>query len=102
MTTDLLRQRAKALRLYGLLAHWNEIAETSWLPTLVQWEEEEHIRRSRSSAILRQPKAMPHYDDACVSTVRQTSSWSTKLATSLTPIATRTCSSNCSTGATKK
>jgi hypothetical protein len=22
MTTDLLRQRAKALRLYGLLAHW--------------------------------------------------------------------------------
>ena len=46
MTTDLLRQRAKALRLYGLLAHWNEIGETSWLPTLVQWEEEEHIRRS--------------------------------------------------------
>lgn len=46
MTTDLLRQRAKALRLYGLLAHWNEIAETSWRPTLVQWEEEEHIRRS--------------------------------------------------------
>lgn len=46
MTTDLLRQRAKALRLYGLLAHWAEIAETSWLPTLVQWEEEEHIRRS--------------------------------------------------------
>ena len=46
MTTDLLRQRAKALRLYGLLAHWTEIAETSWLPTLIQWEEEEHIRRS--------------------------------------------------------
>jgi hypothetical protein len=38
--TDLLRQRAKALRLYGLLAHWTEIAETSWLSTLVQWEEE--------------------------------------------------------------
>jgi hypothetical protein len=46
MTTDLLRQRAKALRLHGLLAHWTEIAETSWLPTLVQWEEEEQIRRS--------------------------------------------------------
>ena len=46
MTTDLLRQRAKALRLYGLLAHWTEIAETSWLPTLIQWEEEKHIRRS--------------------------------------------------------
>jgi DNA replication protein DnaC len=46
MTTDPLRQRANALRLYGLLAHWNEIAETSWLQTLIQWEEEEHIRRS--------------------------------------------------------
>jgi DNA replication protein DnaC len=46
MTTDPLRQRAKALGLYGLLAHWNEIDETSWLPTLVQWEEEEQIRRS--------------------------------------------------------
>jgi DNA replication protein DnaC len=46
MTTDLLRQRAKALGLYGLLAHWKEIDETSWLATLVQWEEEEQIRRS--------------------------------------------------------
>jgi DNA replication protein DnaC len=46
MTTDLLRQRAKALRLYGLLAHWTEIADAPWLPTLLQWEEDEHIRRS--------------------------------------------------------
>jgi len=46
MTTDLLRQRAKALRLHGLLAHWTEIDETSWLATLVQWEEEEQLRRS--------------------------------------------------------
>ena len=46
MTTDLLRQRAKALRLYGLLAHWTDISEASCLSTLVQWEEEEHIRRS--------------------------------------------------------
>jgi|SRR5580658_66303 DNA replication protein DnaC len=46
MTTDLLRQRAKALRLHGLLAHWSEIDETSWLATLVQWEEEEQLRRS--------------------------------------------------------
>ncbi len=46
MTIDPLRQRAQALRLHGLLAHWNDIAETSWLATLVQWEEEEHLRRS--------------------------------------------------------
>jgi hypothetical protein len=66
MTTDLLRQRAKALRLYGLLAHWTEIAETSWLPTLVQWEEEEHIRcsleRRLKSARLGRFKAIDHFD----------------------------------------
>lgn len=43
---DPLRQRAKALRLYGMLAHWEEINETSWLQTLIEWEEQEHRRRS--------------------------------------------------------
>jgi DNA replication protein DnaC len=66
MTTDLLRQRAKALRLYGLLAHWNEIADTSWLPTLLQWEEEENIRRSLErrlkSARLGRFKAIDQFD----------------------------------------
>src|SRR5450755_4936064 len=66
MTTDLLRQRAKALRLYGLLAHWNEIAETSWLPTLVQWEEKEHSRRSLErrlkGARLERFKAIDQFD----------------------------------------
>jgi DNA replication protein DnaC len=46
MSADLLRQRAHALRLHGLLAHWNEIADAAWLPTLLQWEESELIRRS--------------------------------------------------------
>jgi DNA replication protein DnaC len=66
MTTDPLRQRANALRLYGLLAHWNEIAETSWLQTLIQWEEEEHIRRSLErrlqSARLGRFKALDQFD----------------------------------------
>ena len=66
MTTDPLRQRAKALRLYGLLAHWNEIAETSWLQTLIQWEEEEHIRRSLErrlkTARLGRFKALDEFD----------------------------------------
>ena len=44
--TDTLRDRAHALRLYGLIAHWDEIGECGWLPTLIAWEEEE--RRSRS------------------------------------------------------
>jgi hypothetical protein len=66
MTTDLLRQRAKALRLYGLLAHWTEIADEPWLPTLLQWEEDEHIRRSlerrMKSARLGRFKAIDQFD----------------------------------------
>jgi DNA replication protein DnaC len=46
MTSDLLRGRAQALRLHGLLAHWNEISDTPWLPNILQWEENERIRRS--------------------------------------------------------
>lgn len=45
-TTDLLRQRAQALRLHGLLAHWSEVAATPWLTELIDWEEQERARRS--------------------------------------------------------
>jgi DNA replication protein DnaC len=41
-----LRTRAQALRLHGLLAHWPEVAETPWLASLIQWEEEERARKS--------------------------------------------------------
>lgn len=41
-----LRERALALRLPGLLAHWDEAAQTNWLPQLLAWEEEERSRRS--------------------------------------------------------
>jgi DNA replication protein DnaC len=44
--TDLLHQRAKALRLHGLLAHWSDVLDATWVAPLLQWEEEEHIRRS--------------------------------------------------------
>lgn len=46
MDLDKLRQRAAALRLYGLLAHWSEVATADWLPLLMQWEEDELTRRS--------------------------------------------------------
>jgi len=42
---DLLVERAKALKLYGLLAHWDEICETDWIEPLIQWEEQERARR---------------------------------------------------------
>jgi DNA replication protein DnaC len=44
--TEQLRERAHALRLVGLLAHWSEIAEAAWLEPLLQWEEQERTRRS--------------------------------------------------------
>jgi DNA replication protein DnaC len=45
-TTDLLRQRAQALHLHGLLAHWTEVAQAPWLAPLIDWEEQERARRS--------------------------------------------------------
>lgn len=66
MSADLLQQRARALRLHGVLAHWNEIADAQWLPTLLQWEENELIRRSLErrvkSAQLGRFKALDQFD----------------------------------------
>jgi DNA replication protein DnaC len=50
------RARAQALRLPGLLAHWNEVAQAPWVTQLLDWEETERARRSlerrlRSAAI---------------------------------------------------
>jgi len=45
-TTPTLQERAAALKLYGLLAHWEEIHDQSWLPQLIEWEEQERTRRS--------------------------------------------------------
>jgi DNA replication protein DnaC len=43
---DTLRARAKALRLHGLLTHWQEVATDAWVASLLDWEEEERARRS--------------------------------------------------------
>ncbi len=44
-TNDPLMQRARTLKLHGLLAHWEEISQTSWIESLIQWEEQERARR---------------------------------------------------------
>ena len=46
MNDEQLRQRAIALHMNGLVAHWPEVATTEWLPKLLGWEEEESTRRS--------------------------------------------------------
>jgi DNA replication protein DnaC len=37
--------RAKALKLHGLLAHWEAVAAADWLAPLIAWEEDERARR---------------------------------------------------------
>lgn len=44
--TEPLLARAQALKLHGLLAHWEEVAHCPWLAPLIQWEEEERTQRS--------------------------------------------------------
>ena len=46
MTTTDARQRATALQLHGVLAHWAECADQPWLDPLLSWEETERARRS--------------------------------------------------------
>ncbi|MCW8309147.1 IS21-like element helper ATPase IstB [Acidiphilium sp. PA] len=43
---DVQRARAGALHLHGLLAHWDEVINESWVTTLLGWEEQERARRS--------------------------------------------------------
>lgn len=39
MLHDLLLQRAKSLKLHGLVSHWSEINDFNWLEQLCVWEE---------------------------------------------------------------
>jgi hypothetical protein len=36
----MLIERAKALKLYGLIAHWDEAFSAGWIAHLLQWEED--------------------------------------------------------------
>ena len=44
---DELKARALALKLHGLIAHWDEVpeAELPWVLRLIEWEEVERKRR---------------------------------------------------------
>lgn len=43
---ETLRRRAADLHLFGLLAHWHELADSPWVEPLLAWEEAERGRRS--------------------------------------------------------
>lgn len=46
MLPDLLLQRAKALKLHGLINHWNEVVDAPWLEQLICWEEAYRSQKS--------------------------------------------------------
>jgi hypothetical protein len=45
MTSDTLLLRAKTLKLYGIIAHWEEIIEKEFIEKLITWEETERSHR---------------------------------------------------------
>lgn len=68
MTTnsEALQARARALKLYGLLAHWDEIRHRDWLAPLIGWEEDERqarsLQRRLSNARLGRFKPLAEFD----------------------------------------
>jgi DNA replication protein DnaC len=65
-TEDELRAALGLLGLYGLLAHWEEIRDSDWLPRVVDYEQTERQRRSLerrlSNARLKTFKPMADFD----------------------------------------
>lgn len=64
---DARRERASALKLYGLLAHWDELpTDQDWVDTLLNWEETERQHRSLErrlgSARIGRFKSMADFD----------------------------------------
>lgn len=63
---EMLRQRAEALRLWGLVEHWSEVAGEAWVPTMLDWLEEAARRRSLESRLVKSRlgtfKAMADFD----------------------------------------
>jgi DNA replication protein DnaC len=51
MLPDLLLQRAKALKLYGLINHWDEVVDAAWVEQLVSWEETYRSQKSLDSRL---------------------------------------------------
>jgi DNA replication protein DnaC len=66
MKNDSLLERAKALKLYGMIAHWEEIRESNWLENIIAWEEKERVNRGLQSRLhssrIGRFKPLAHFD----------------------------------------
>lgn len=63
---EMLCKRAEALRLWGLVEHWGEVAGEPWVPVMLDWLEEAARQRSLESRLVKSRlgsfKAMADYD----------------------------------------
>lgn len=61
-----LRKRATALKLLGLINHWDEVANTDWIEPMIAWEEQARSQRSLerrlANAKLGRFKALADFD----------------------------------------
>lgn len=66
MMTNNLLLRAKALKLHGILAHWEEVEPQPWLNDLIAWEEsvrsQRSLERRLSSAHIGRFKPLANFD----------------------------------------
>ncbi len=53
MSGPTLTERARALGLYGLIDHWDEIDNAPWVPELLEWEETVRAARSLERRLAR-------------------------------------------------
>jgi len=51
MESNALLHRARSLRLWGLVAHWDDYAAQDWLPALITHEEEERQHRTLDARV---------------------------------------------------
>lgn len=66
MQNDTLLTRVKALKLYGLIAHWGEIKTETWVSQIITWEEHERshlgLTRRLHNAHLGKFKLLANFD----------------------------------------
>ena len=66
MTTNNLLLRAKALKMHGLVAHWEEAEQQPWVNNLIIWEEtvrsHRGLERRLSNAHIGRFKLLANFD----------------------------------------
>ena len=66
MKNNSLLEKAKQLKLYGIISHWEEIREKDWVEKMIAWEEKERANRSLehrlNSSRIGRFKPLAHFD----------------------------------------